>query len=159
MKGLTMKKYFLMALWLLAICSHAQEIQWLNLEQAEKALKKTPEKPFFIDFYTDWCGWCKKMDQSTFLEKEVVDYIHANYIPIKFNAESKEEVRFMGKSYRFVKAQGGSRGVNSFAYFSLRGQMSYPAYAVIASDGKLDRLLLGFMNKERLISGLKEARK
>lgn len=132
----------------------AQDIHWLNLEQAEAEMKKHPDKPLFIDFYTSWCGWCKKMDASTFKEAEVVQHINDNYIPVKFDAESREEVKFRGKTYKYVRPQQGGRGVNSFAYFSLRGKLSYPAYAVISHDGRLERLLLGYMPKVQLLENL-----
>lgn len=154
-----MKKYLIFIFILSTSHLLAQEINWLTLEEAEIEMKKSPNKPLFIDFYTDWCGWCKKMDASTFKETEVVEYINTRYIAIKFDAETKEEVKFRGKTYRFLKPQGGGyRGVNAFAYFSLRGKLSYPAYAVMTHQGKLDRLLLGYMSKERLIHGLEQTK-
>ncbi|MBT8264521.1 MAG: thioredoxin family protein, partial [Muriicola sp.] len=45
----------------------AQEVQWLSLEEAtELATSEKNPKKIFIDVYTDWCGWCKKMDKDTF---------------------------------------------------------------------------------------------
>jgi|SRR5690606_2280033 len=149
-----MKKYIIFSLFLFSAFVSAQEINWLSLEQAELEMKKNPEKPLFIDFYTSWCGWCKKMDASTFQETEVVKHLNENYIPVKFDAESKEEVSFRGKTYKYVRPQTGGKGVNSFAYFSLRGKLSYPAYAVINQNGQLEKLLLGYMPKSKLLENL-----
>ena len=38
-------------------------IKWYTIEEAEKLFNKSP-RPIFIDTYTDWCGWCKKMDSD-----------------------------------------------------------------------------------------------
>lgn len=149
-----MKKVLVVTMLLFFAGLSAQEIQWRTIQEAEKEMKDS-DKPLFIDFYTDWCSWCRVMDRKTFTEPEVIDYINNNYIAVKFDAESKEKVSFRGKDYRYVKPQGGGfRGVNSFAYFSLRGQLSYPSYAVIFKDGKLDRILKGYMDKGRLLEGL-----
>ncbi len=149
-----MRNFIVYSLIFLSASLSAQDINWMSLEQAEAEMKNSPEKPLFIDFYTSWCGWCKKMDTSTFKEADVVKHINENYIPVKFDAESKDEVKFRGKTYKYVKPQTGGRGVNSFAYFSLRGKLSYPAYAVINQQGRLEKLLLGYMPKNQLIEGL-----
>ncbi|MFT6716831.1 MAG: thiol:disulfide interchange protein, partial [Saprospiraceae bacterium] len=60
-------------------------IKWLTMEQAYKA-SRTLDKPIFIDVYTSWCGWCKRMDQTTFRDPVVANYINTNFYPVKFNA-------------------------------------------------------------------------
>ena len=51
---------------------NAQKIKWMTFEEAVKLNETTPKK-IFIDVYTDWCGWCKRMDQTTFRNEEVVN--------------------------------------------------------------------------------------
>ena len=50
----------------------------MGFEEAVAKSEKAPKK-LFIDVYTDWCGWCKKMDKTTFAETEVAKYINENY--------------------------------------------------------------------------------
>ena len=47
-----------------------------------------------VDAYTVWCGPCKLLDKNTFGNKDVSDYLNANFYPVKFNAEGNEVVRF-----------------------------------------------------------------
>ena len=82
------------------------KIHWMDFESAVAASQKQPKK-MFIDVYTDWCGWCKKMDASTFMDDSVAAYINANYYPVKFNAESKDTIRFLIRYlflFRIIKA-------------------------------------------------------
>ncbi len=39
-----------------------------------------------IDFYTDWCKWCKRLDDSTYTDPSVIDMSH-NLVFVKINAE------------------------------------------------------------------------
>ena len=71
-------------------------IKWVNIEEAQKLGKDEPRK-VFVDVYTDWCGWCKKMDRSTFADEAVVDYVNENYYAVKLNAESSKKIIFNGK--------------------------------------------------------------
>jgi thioredoxin-related protein len=53
----------------------------------------------FIDVYTDWCGWCKKMDASTFQDINLAKYLNSNFYAVKLNAETSDSLSFMGKTY------------------------------------------------------------
>ncbi len=68
------------------------------MEQAYKA-SKVVDKPLFIDVYTSWCGWCKRMDQTTFKDPAVVSYLNANFHPVKFDAETKDTIQFLERTY------------------------------------------------------------
>ena len=64
----------------------SQEVKWMTWEEAAAANDKQPKK-IFVDVYTNWCGWCKKMDASTFKETDVVKILNEKFYPVKLNAE------------------------------------------------------------------------
>jgi len=79
----------------------AQEkaITWHSFEEV---IGKTAENPkmILVDVYTDWCGWCKKMDKSTFTDPKVIEYVNENFYAVKLNAEDrKKKFEFRGKEY------------------------------------------------------------
>ena len=47
------------------------------------AKAKTENKPLFVDFYTDWCGPCKKMDKEVFTDAKVAEFYNTNFITIQ----------------------------------------------------------------------------
>lgn len=110
-------------------------INWLKIEDLEKANKKEKRK-VLVDLYTDWCGWCKKMDKATFQNAEIAEYVNKNFHAVKFNAEQKSEINFAGKAHKFLPS--GRRGANELAYKFLNGRMSYPTIAFL--DEKLERI-------------------
>lgn len=59
-----------------------------SLEKLEEEARKV-NKPYFIDFYTDWCAPCKQMDKETFTNPAVMNYIKQNFIAYKMNGEKK----------------------------------------------------------------------
>jgi len=73
-------------------------IKWLTMEEAYKA-SKIIDKPLFIDVYTSWCGWCVRMDKTTFRDPIVASYINANFHPVKFNAETNDSIHFLERTY------------------------------------------------------------
>lgn len=90
----------------------AEKINWLTLEEAYRLNQEEPRK-IFVDVYTDWCGWCKKMDKETFANAEVAAYVNENYYAVKLNAESKREFEMAGEKMTDM-AVARQLGVNSF---------------------------------------------
>ncbi|GMN09478.1 thioredoxin fold domain-containing protein [Croceitalea sp. MTPC9] len=115
----------------------AQEVIWLSWDEAYQ-LSQTDKNPkkIFVDVYTDWCGWCKKMDKDTFQNPEVATYMQANYYMVKLNAEGKKDITYNGKTFKFVPQ--GRRGYHEFAAALLQGKMSYPT--VVFLDENLGML-------------------
>lgn len=127
-------------------------IKWMTWDEAIAANEKKPKK-IFIDVYTDWCGWCKRMDSSTFKDKEVVKYMNDNFYPVKLNAEMKEDVVYKNHTFKFVKS--GRRGYHELAAALLENRLSFPSF--VAMDEKVDRITIipGYMNANDIMPILK----
>jgi uncharacterized protein YyaL (SSP411 family) len=109
-------------------------VKWYTIEEAEKLLKENP-RPIFIDAYTDWCGWCKKMDQDTFSNAVISDILNNKFYPVKFNAEGKDSINFLGQT--FIN-DGSAGNAHQLAVALLRGELAYPTVVfLITQDSHL----------------------
>lgn len=75
-----------------------EKINWLTIEEAQELSEQEPRK-IIMDVYTDWCGWCKKMDKTTFADEEVAQYVNENFYAVKLKADSNDKVTFKGKEF------------------------------------------------------------
>ncbi|MCX6139371.1 MAG: DUF255 domain-containing protein [Candidatus Kapabacteria bacterium] len=55
-------------------------------------MAKATGKPIFLDAYTDWCGWCKKMDKETFSDPRVAEVMNASFVCVKMEMETGEGI-------------------------------------------------------------------
>ncbi|MBP8765025.1 MAG: DUF255 domain-containing protein, partial [Ferruginibacter sp.] len=76
----------------------------MDFKEMQEAYAKEP-RPILIDMYTSWCGWCKVMDKKTYTNENVVAYINKKFYAVKFNAESKATLSFLGKDYAYNKKE------------------------------------------------------
>lgn len=104
--------------------------------QSILAKAKAENKIIFVDFFTDWCGPCKRMAANVFTRPEVGEVFNANFINLKIDAE-KGEGPELAKKY-LVRA--------------------YPTMAFINYDGELMHNLVGSKTAEQLIQEAEKTR-
>ncbi len=98
-------------------------VKWMTLEEAMKKTQTVP-RPILMDFYTDWCGWCKKMMGTTYANPALAQYINQNFYPVKFNAETKDTIEYLGQKYGPLGV--GQRTTNALAVKLLQNKLMYP---------------------------------
>jgi len=119
-----------------------QTINWISVQEAEAAIKKAPKR-VLIDLYTDWCGWCRVMDNRTFSHPWIIKYINENFYAIKFNAETKDTIVFNGKEYINTTPPTARRGAHQLTHLWLN-RIGYPSFAFLDEDLSLITSVAGF---------------
>lgn len=66
--------------------NNANELKWLDWNTGYPLAKKL-NKIILVDAYTDWCGWCKKMDRDTYTNADIIKTLNKDFVVIKFNPE------------------------------------------------------------------------
>lgn len=108
-----------------------EEITWMSFEEAVALAEEEP-KHIFIDVYTDWCGWCKKMDASTFIDPVIVSIMNEHFYAVKLDAEQKDTIYFQDQA--FVNPNpAGKRSTHQMAQALLKGKLSYPSFVFLSS--------------------------
>ncbi|MCU0346056.1 MAG: thioredoxin family protein [Saprospiraceae bacterium] len=76
----------------------AQGIEFFHgsFNEALEESKKTG-KPIFMDAYAKWCGPCKRMAATTFMDGSVGEYFNKNFINLKIDWEESEGISLRGK--------------------------------------------------------------
>jgi len=139
-----MKLFFtLIVSVLISLSSIAQsKVNWMSWDEAVAANEKSP-KMIFVDTYTDWCGWCKKMDASTFADPVIAKYMNENYYSIKMDAEMTDTINFNG--YQFVNPNPErKRSTHQLAASLLDNKLSYPSFVVLTSAFERMQILPGY---------------
>ena len=58
---------------------------------------KADNKLILLDFYTDWCGWCKRMDRDVYSDASVQAELGKYFTAAKVNAEATVSHTYLGE--------------------------------------------------------------
>lgn len=142
-----MKKYInLILLLVLTATITASDLNWRSFENAQQ-IAKSENKIILIDFYTDWCGWCKKMDNETYSNETIINLLNEDFVTVKINPEKQGNIKLEDQtiSWERFAAEVGVSGFPATAFFTPNNQLIdlVPGYY----DPENMELLLNFMSK------------
>jgi thioredoxin-related protein len=106
-----------------ATASHAGGVAWRNWNDGMTAAAGS-HKPVIVDVYTDWCGWCKRMDRDVYTDAAVRAYLTQKLVTIKLDAEADDAAHYEGQA------------ITSALIARRFGISGYPATVFLHPDGK-----------------------
>ena len=138
------KLAFLLILWALSVLSADSTTvwKWTDFNDAFPLAKKTG-KHFIINFYSLGCGWCRKMDQTTFGDSTVARMLNKDFVGARVNTGSNRKVIWKGK-------ETTERELS--LVFLVRGT---PNTAFVDTGGNLVASLPGFITPDKFAIILK----
>jgi len=110
-------------------------LEWMSFEQGVTAAKEK-NKSIVVDVYTDWCGWCKKMDKDVYTHEGVVKILNKEFVSIKLNAESNTKLTYNGKT------------MSQSEFARSLGVTGYPTTVFFTTDAELITTLPGYVPGE-----------
>jgi thioredoxin-related protein len=111
------------------------QLTWQTSLAQGQALAKQEHKYVLADVYTDWCGWCKRLDRDVFPDSKVVSYLQKDFICVKVNAEDPAEGKGVADAHQVT---------------------GYPCALVFSPEGKLIGRVEGYEAPKKYISILKK---
>ena len=115
--------------------ANGKNIVWMDSLRKASEIAKSEHKYVLVDIYTDWCGWCKRLDSNVFSNGTLAGYLQKDFVCVKLNAEDSHEGTAVATSYK----------VNG-----------YPCGLVFAPDGKLAGKISGYEEAPDYIHTLRD---
>lgn len=118
--------------------SAAHATRWMSWD-AGLAKAGQSNRPVLVDVYTDWCGWCKRMDRDVYAQREISDYLDAHFVLIRLNAESNDTVH------------QGDRPLTARRLASSYNVTGYPTTIFLDAKGKHLANVPGYLPADRFL--------
>jgi thioredoxin-related protein len=112
-------------------------LTWLKYDKALE-LGKEQNKHVIVYFTTSWCGYCKKMKQTTFKDPKVMELMNGNFVLAVVDGDSKNKLDVTDKEGKHIEMteQELTRA------FGVRG---YPTFVFLKSDGTTIAPISGYL--------------
>jgi thioredoxin-like negative regulator of GroEL len=110
----------------------ADEVRWRFDYTAARRESQQSGKPMLLDFSTEWCGPCRRLEKTTFRDPTVVQLLNEKFVPVKLDG-SKEK-----------------------GLVDLLQVHAYPTLILAGADGRILKNLEGFQDATSLCEHLRE---
>jgi thioredoxin-like negative regulator of GroEL len=124
-----------LGVFVLAVCARpalSQQVQWLTDYQAARRVALEQGRPLLLDFGTENCVWCKRLDLTTFRDPAVAGLLTDEFVALKVDADREAT---LAQALRVTQ---------------------YPTLVLAAPDGKILGVLEGYQEAPRLAEQLRK---
>lgn len=139
-----------------AVSINAQSVELVRFEELP-ALQQKEERPVLVFLTADWCTYCKRVEQTSFKQNEIVEALNTKFYYVSFNIEQREPIALGEQIFRF-KSSGINTGVHELAEAigTIDGVLNTPTFIVLNSRFEIMYQYGGFLDSKQIEKLLKE---
>lgn len=121
---------FVAAATMLPQAAYAQGVQWQTDPPAAMQQAIATGRPVLMKFTAEWCGYCRKMEQTTFSDPATAEMVHRDFVPLLIDADEHADIA------RQLKVSG------------------LPAIVIVAPDMQILERITGYQTSQKLLPKL-----
>ena len=114
----------------------AAPMSWPTFDEAISTASQTGQ-PILIDIYAPWCGWCRKMQQDVYTDRDLVEYVRDHFAYGRLNIDD---------ATTYHTFQGNTMTSQELGYGL--GAEGTPTSVFLTSDGTYIAKCPGYWGKE-----------
>jgi thioredoxin-related protein len=138
-------KYYLIAV-LSIFLSSAKAQKYYSFSQLD-SLQKIEKKNVVVFVSTNWCNYCKIMEQKVFKKPKIAQQLSNSYHLIKLDAEDKNAIFYRGQNFKY----NASLGYHEIALSLFANQkLIFPSLCILNSENQMLYQHQGFTNEASL---------
>jgi thioredoxin-related protein len=151
-----MKIWFLLVSFFWAVPQGFAQLHLTQFEQIE-SLQIIEKRNVIVIIHTDWCKYCKVMQDKTFKNEEVIKLINNKFYFIDFDAEEQREIVYNNATFKY-KPSGSSSGVHELAIElgTINNQINYPTFCILNDKNEIVFQYNSFLNAKDLMGILEK---
>lgn len=113
------------------------QIKTYQFEQID-SLQKIEKRNILIFIHTDWCKYCKMMQNTTFKNDHIIKMLNEKYYFITLNAEEKRTIFFNNHTFSY-KPTGTNTGSNELTVQlgTIENKLSFPTLCVLNANNEI----------------------
>ncbi|KGE15182.1 thioredoxin family protein [Sphingobacterium deserti] len=135
-----------------AMAQPKESIQWISFEQLADSLRTKPKRVLLF-FHTDWCAYCRKMQNDVFTDPQLVKRINNDYYAVRFDAESVDSVHFEGQIFtnEVTKKRTGRYHALARILAARDGKFVFPATLFLEPDFTVRHRHFEYLDRNRVL--------